>query len=185
MSRFSQYDTDEERLPEGMTRVGYDADTEVYTFQDSDGSYWESAPGNRYGHLTRVSGGPAQESDDDAADVERLLPTEQASYRQGVSWRTDLMPLLNFGLIIGVSLLLFIWYLHKATASASSSESSPLLQCGPGSAPYTVAKGDSCWGIADARGCEVDDILLKNPGLDCDVLRAGSEICVPEAAKQR
>jgi hypothetical protein len=36
-----------------MTRVGYDADTERYTFQDANGYLYESAPGNRYGNLTR------------------------------------------------------------------------------------------------------------------------------------
>ena len=39
-----------------MRRVGYDADTQTYTFRDSDGSHWESAPGNRYGRLTQISG---------------------------------------------------------------------------------------------------------------------------------
>jgi hypothetical protein len=37
-----------------MTRVGYDADTQIYTYRDSDGSYWEGAPGVRYGKLHRV-----------------------------------------------------------------------------------------------------------------------------------
>ncbi|SPO03161.1 uncharacterized protein DNG_05843 [Cephalotrichum gorgonifer] len=54
MGRFSYLDTDEERLPEGMKRVGYDADTQVYTYRDTDGSYWEGAPGVRYGKLFRV-----------------------------------------------------------------------------------------------------------------------------------
>ncbi len=55
MGRWSHLDSDEERLPSGMTRVGYDADTQVYTFRDaSDGSYWEGAPGCRYGKLHRV-----------------------------------------------------------------------------------------------------------------------------------
>ncbi|KAL2128354.1 hypothetical protein VTI74DRAFT_9295 [Chaetomium olivicolor] len=54
MGRWSHLDTDEERLPEGMTRVGYDADTQVYTYRDSDGSYWEGAPGCQYGKLHRV-----------------------------------------------------------------------------------------------------------------------------------
>jgi hypothetical protein len=54
MGRWSHLDTDEERLPEGMTRVGYDGDTQVYTYQDSDGSYWEGAPGVKYGRLYRV-----------------------------------------------------------------------------------------------------------------------------------
>lgn len=59
MSRFSYYDTDEERLPEGFERVGYDADTGVYTYRDTrDGSYWEGPAGSRYGRLTRV-GAPA------------------------------------------------------------------------------------------------------------------------------
>jgi hypothetical protein len=39
MTRFSYYDTDAERLPEDMMRVGYDADTQVYTYIDADGSY--------------------------------------------------------------------------------------------------------------------------------------------------
>lgn len=59
MGRRSYYDTDEERLPEGMTRIGYDADTETYTFRDADGSIWESAPGSRYGNLTKISNGSA------------------------------------------------------------------------------------------------------------------------------
>ena len=46
--------TDQDRLPEGMTRIGYDADTQTYTFKDADGSYWESAPGNEYGRLHRA-----------------------------------------------------------------------------------------------------------------------------------
>jgi hypothetical protein len=36
-----------------MTRVGYDADTQRYTFRDADGSLWESAEGSRYGTLHR------------------------------------------------------------------------------------------------------------------------------------
>ena len=44
---------DDYRLPEGMKRVGYDADTQKYYFRDSDGSLWESAEGNQYGELTQ------------------------------------------------------------------------------------------------------------------------------------
>lgn len=58
MGRWSHLDTDDERLPEGMARVGYDADTQVYTYRDSDGSYWEGAPGCQYGKLQRVSCAP-------------------------------------------------------------------------------------------------------------------------------
>lgn len=55
MGRWSHLDTDEERLPDGMARIGYDADSETYTFRDAaDGSLWRSAPGCQYGKLFRV-----------------------------------------------------------------------------------------------------------------------------------
>ncbi|KAK3331708.1 hypothetical protein B0T19DRAFT_85709 [Cercophora scortea] len=56
MGRWAHLDTDEERLPDGMTRVGYDADTQVYTYRDTDGSYWEGAPGSQYGRMHCVKG---------------------------------------------------------------------------------------------------------------------------------
>ncbi|KAF3059233.1 hypothetical protein GL218_04649 [Daldinia childiae] len=41
MGRWSYLDTDEERLPHGVKRIGYDADDQEYTFFDtSDGSIW-------------------------------------------------------------------------------------------------------------------------------------------------
>lgn len=36
-----------------MQRISYDADTQVYTYQDADGTLWEGAPGARYGVLKR------------------------------------------------------------------------------------------------------------------------------------
>jgi hypothetical protein len=58
MGRWSHLDSDEDRLPAGMSRVGYDADTQIYTYRDSDGSFWEGAPGCRYGKLHRVRSAP-------------------------------------------------------------------------------------------------------------------------------
>ncbi|OAA69097.1 peptidoglycan-binding LysM domain protein [Cordyceps fumosorosea ARSEF 2679] len=171
MPRQSRYDDDEERLPEGMTRVGYDADTGVYTFQDADGSYWESAPGSRYGRLTRVGHELAAEDD----DAQPFLPGNASAGRL-VSWRHELMPLLNFGVIIGVALLLLWWYLHVA---ARSDEGSALV-CPTGAEPYTIRHGDTCWDIAEAHGGSVDDVLALNPKLDCDKLPVGSQICLEE-----
>ena len=45
---------DDENLPEGMKRVGYDADTQTYTYHDQDGSLWEGEPGSRYGVLRQT-----------------------------------------------------------------------------------------------------------------------------------
>jgi len=61
MGRWAYYDTDSERLPAGMERIGYDADTQEYTYRDSDGSIWRGASGARYGSLTKVSNGRKRE----------------------------------------------------------------------------------------------------------------------------
>lgn len=177
MSRFSRYDTDDERLPDGMTRVGYDADTQVYTFQDSsDGSYWESAPGNQYGQLTRVGDGSA--SDDE--DTEPFLISEQSVAQP--SWRAELMPLLNFGVLIGLCLLLLFWYLHSAASPDRSEQKAPKIKCEDNSAPYTIHQGDTCWSLGQDRTISVDDIVRLNAGLDCQKLRLGLAICLPEVA---
>lgn len=55
MGRWSQYDSDEHRLPEGLVRIAYDADTRVHTFRDtSSGKLYRSTPGNAYGTLYPV-----------------------------------------------------------------------------------------------------------------------------------
>lgn len=36
-----------------MQRVGYDADTQTYTYEDANGCNWEGAAGDRYGTLRR------------------------------------------------------------------------------------------------------------------------------------
>ncbi|KAH6886220.1 peptidoglycan-binding LysM [Thelonectria olida] len=172
MSRFSRYDTDEERLPEGMERVGYDADTQVYTFRDVDGSYWEGAPGSQYGHLTKVSEG-------DADDEDHTTPFLGSGHHSDLpSWRNDLRPLLNFGVLIGVSLLLLFWFLRWSAGSGEKME--PL--CPEGLTSYTVQQGDSCWDIADKHGLTVDDLIKSNTGLDCKALQADSKICLPESS---
>ncbi|KAG6857496.1 hypothetical protein H0H87_002121 [Tephrocybe sp. NHM501043] len=54
MSSWTQFEEDSYRLPEGMKRIEYDADTKVYTFQDRDGKRYQGAPGEEYGVLTPV-----------------------------------------------------------------------------------------------------------------------------------
>lgn len=74
-SRFAEYDADEDHLPQGMTRIGYDADTETYTFSSADGSIWEGSPGSRYGNLTRVGLPVRQPSDTQRVQTEGLAPS--------------------------------------------------------------------------------------------------------------
>ncbi|TDZ17945.1 hypothetical protein C8034_v010162 [Colletotrichum sidae] len=174
MSRFSRYDTDEERLPEGMQRVGYDADSQVYTYQDADGSYWEGAPGNQYGQLTQVSAGGRETRNGrrpvmDPAATHMMWETERKNWRQG--WQ----PLLNFFLIIGLFLLLLTWWLYRTPTEE-------LPQCGEQAVPYKISKGDTCWGIAEEHKMSVEDIVKANEMLNCDKLRIGMSICLPSVA---
>jgi hypothetical protein len=169
MSRFSRYDTDEERLPDGMSRVGYDADTQVYTFQDADGSYWESAPGSQYGRLTRISG-PAV--DDDANDSDPFIGSQDPTPK--TSWRHDMMPLLNFGVLVGLSLLALFWFIGRKTPP----ETVELVSC-PGRS-VTVQMNDSCWDLAEVEGITVDEMVAMNTGLDCSKLMVGYNICLSE-----
>ncbi|KAE9392805.1 hypothetical protein BT96DRAFT_924468 [Gymnopus androsaceus JB14] len=57
MGRWTQYDEDDYRLPEGFKRVAYDADTGQYTYQDTRGNEWNGAPYQTHGTLR-----PAEES---------------------------------------------------------------------------------------------------------------------------
>lgn len=47
-------DNDGDRLPHGMVRVGYDADSQIYRYRDVDGSTWHGPAGHRYGVLTKA-----------------------------------------------------------------------------------------------------------------------------------
>ncbi|KAI1355563.1 carbohydrate-binding module family 50 protein [Xylaria sp. FL0043] len=177
MARWSEYDTDEERLPEGMQRIGYDADTQTYTFRDADGSIWESAPGNRYGQLRRVDGPPTLPSygeEDESSPAQQLMYSESA---RPTSWRQEMMPLLNWFLLVGLFLLVVIWFI-----SGSSKGSNEVVRsCEDDTTPYKIKNGDTCWAIAEARSVSLDALLESNEGLDCDKLSVGETICVPKA----
>ncbi|PFH53483.1 hypothetical protein AMATHDRAFT_1143 [Amanita thiersii Skay4041] len=56
MGRWTQCEEDSSRLPEGMVRVAYDADTMRYTFRDMrSGQLYRSAPGEAFGTLYPVT----------------------------------------------------------------------------------------------------------------------------------
>lgn len=93
MGRFTDDDSDEARLPEGMIRIGYDADSQRYTFRDQDGSLWESAPGNRYGELRPVGYQPSE------ADVEATNLAIEEDHQSA------LRTMLPFGILIFLVLL--------------------------------------------------------------------------------
>lgn len=56
MSRKWEHDGDDARIaPCGSVRVGYDADTQTYTYRHPNGDYYEGPPGSEYGPLRLVS----------------------------------------------------------------------------------------------------------------------------------
>jgi len=182
MSRWSQYDEDSYRLPEGMKRIGYDSDTGRYLFRDQTGSIWQGGEGAEFGEMTRVSHGRRPEPDEQEvqtslrADGYQPIATgdsEPLAFRHQMNasaYRT----LAPFFLIIGVSLLL-IW---KFIFSYGWSE--PQSPC-PGNAttPYMVQPGEYCWEIAHTHNCTLDELELLNPDVNCDSLLPGTVVCLP------
>lgn len=203
-SRYTELDTDEERLPQGMVRAGYDADTQIYTFRDLDGSLWEGPPGARYGHLTKVANAPKPPSNLENIDVEAAHgddapppydETEAAqpfldheTARNNLNqrwsddamkrhWRAELMPLLNFFFILALFLMGVFWFLGWMAKSEHMSH------CGPGSHGHQIQRGETCWSIANMHGIDVNKLREANEGLNCELLRVGSAICVPAMPK--
>ncbi|EIM83566.1 uncharacterized protein STEHIDRAFT_63096 [Stereum hirsutum FP-91666 SS1] len=185
MGRWTQYDEDEARLPEGMTRVGYDSDTGKYYFRDSDGSLWEGPEGAQYGEMVKVSDAPiALGESSNGNDVEpggradgySPLAVDPVSLFNGTRIRSEspYRMLFPFLLIIIVILLL----IGRLVVFPSSSSSTPAKLCPSGSTASVIVKGDTCWAIAKSHESSVDDLLSLNPGLDCDTLKPGQRICV-------
>lgn len=193
MGRWTQYDEDSYRLPEGMKRIGYDADTGRYTFQDRDGSLWTGAQGAEFSEMTRVSGPTrgrqADEGSDDAHedDMEAQLSTTRGdgyaplsndplntpmAHHQGVN-AGAYQNLLPFLLMIGVFLLIVWRYVFPALIPP---ESEP---CPTNTEAYWVKPGDSCWAIANGHDCPFERFKELNPEVNCDVLMPGSTICLP------
>lgn len=157
---------DEERLPEHFKRVGYDADTQTYTFEDtSTGRTYESAPGNRYGALN-PAGQPR-----DPADIE----AHNIQIKKGNKEAVRLM--LPFALLVLLCLILLFKFLSGGTATDQQTQ----IQCGQGTKEIQVEKGETCWEIGKAHSVGVDELLALqgNNGVQCDKLRVGQGICVP------
>lgn len=218
------YDDDQDRLPDGMVRVGYDADTQVYTFRDTDGSLWEGPPGCEYGHLTKVANAPkppAPPSDLEAGGDSSSAPHEHAPppsydeseaampflnhaaynnseeqwrtttgrsssssrYMMAKHWRAELMPLLNFFMILALFLVGLFWFLGWMTGSSGGGGGAHSLLCGPGAHAHKIQAGETCWGIAQMHAIDVEQLREANGGLNCDLLRVGAAICVPAMPK--
>ncbi|KAF7307581.1 Peptidoglycan-binding domain protein [Mycena indigotica] len=181
MGRWSQQDEDSERLPAGMTRIGYDSDTQRYYFRDRNGSVWQGAQGAEFSEMTRVDGPSGYDTNEDLeaaprrSDGYQPLATD-SSARLSPAYSSAYRTLFPFFLLIGVVLLL-IWRLILSPGLAAPKNPCP----DPETRRYTVEPGDSCWEIAKANGVTLEQLRRANYGLECERLIPGSTMCVPKA----
>jgi hypothetical protein len=98
-----------------------------------------------------------------------ILKTPRVRFAKDNSYRM----LFPFFLIIIVFLLL-VFRLVLPTSSRA-----PEVTCPSGSTASMVVTGDTCWDIAVAHGCKLDELLKLNPAVDCEKLRPGQSLCVP------
>ncbi|KAJ7303021.1 hypothetical protein DFH08DRAFT_986971 [Mycena albidolilacea] len=93
MGRWTQYNEDSTRLPVGMQRIGYDADTARYTFSDEEGNIYTGPAHEEYGVLSLVRSSSADDVErphafaSDAEDV-----PAQANGSPSTSTFHDLLP---------------------------------------------------------------------------------------------
>jgi hypothetical protein len=171
-TKYSRLDTDEERLPENMTRIGYDADTEQYQYQDTtDGSHWQGPPGSRHGVLRPVGW------TDPRSDEERLLASEQQDRhlkeQEKEAWRY----LLPFFLLCGV-FLLGVWYVIGGRGFWTETR-----VCGHGTYKVEIRAGDTCWSLAGEKADVLEQLKHLNEGVNCDRLGVGDVLCLPDGGK--
>lgn len=177
--------------------MGYDADTQVYTFRDSDGAYYESAPGNRYGVLRPTGESSGHSSAPDEASASLISP-EKSKHDIGdeesldgdsdlAEWQLDARRARRarrhaaaskdpFGTRQAIKMLLpfallvivFLLAFFKFLSGASTDEKQPQVDCAEGFQAVEVQSGETCWAIAKARGITVDELTGIQGNEDVD-----------------
>jgi hypothetical protein len=163
-TRYSRLDSDSERLPENMTRIGYDAATSRYQYQDTtDGSYWEGPPGSEYGVLRPV-GWVDPRSDDERQEGDKILAElDRESWRYMFPWF----------LLCGV-FLLGVWWVVGGRGFWSKE-----VHCIGGLERVQIRNGDTCWKIAGETAEGMERLRRVNEWLNCERLGVGDYVCVP------
>ncbi|KAH7082489.1 hypothetical protein FB567DRAFT_594962 [Paraphoma chrysanthemicola] len=169
MGRWTDMDDDERRLPDGMQRIGYDSDTERYTFRDTDGSLYESAPGSRYGNLQPVG--------------HRYTPQEVEERNERI--RTGYWSSVRMFMPFALAVLVFLLVMFKLVDGGFGMTWAPrreVLNCANGTSQIQVQTGDSCWRLGQEYGVSVDELkrIAGNEKIECDKLRMLQGICVPD-----
>ncbi|KAG9313857.1 carbohydrate-binding module family 50 protein [Chiua virens] len=182
MGRWTQYDEDDYRLPEGVKRIGYDTDTGCYYFRDREGLVYKGPEGSQFGELTQVADLPvtvSAEGDDDDVEAasaradgyEPLSIDEHGSRHvlRGGAYRT----LFPFFLIVAVTLLL-IWRLAFSPTIAAPAP------CPSTTISYIIQPGDTCWDLTRRYNSTLDKFQIVNPKVVCSDLHPGERVCIPD-----
>ncbi|KAK7051561.1 hypothetical protein VNI00_004540 [Paramarasmius palmivorus] len=182
MGRWTQYDEDSYRLPEGMKRVGYDSDTQKYFFRDRDGTLWEGPEGAEFGEMKRVADSDSSRFQREENDDIEALPTRSDGYgplatdpNHSVSYRKDsaYRTLFPFFLLIAVVMLLLWRVLFQSSGPAPPA-------CPKNASVYRVQPGDTCWQISKDNGIPLDRLMGMNEKVNCDKLMPGCVMCLPK-----
>jgi hypothetical protein len=177
----SRWTYDEDRLPEGFSLTGYDADEQLYYFSDQNGCTWYSP--TRHGDgMTRVSNNSSRATHEEDGEVDiasnnatpdgyQRIPNPFPDTAGGDN--NGFRQLYPFFLLIGVVLLLC----GKFILFPGMHHSEP--QCPSSSSSYMLQPGDTCWEISHQHGIPLEQLEAVNPDKDCAVLMPGSTICIP------
>lgn len=193
MGRWSQYDEDDYRLPEGMKRVGYDSDSGRYYFRDADSTYWRGAQGEYFGEMTKVEDSEVPNTilpgnndgyDLEASprprngDYEMVLDEEHRPMAHNARVSVDsFRSLFPFFLIIAVVILL-IWRLVIPPGLWT-----PARVCPEGTSLHWIQPGESCWELSSHHGWSLEKFKEANPKVVCDPLMPGTSVCLPPSLK--
>ncbi|TRM66913.1 hypothetical protein BD626DRAFT_627373 [Schizophyllum amplum] len=97
MGRWTQFDEDPFRLPDGFKRVAYDTDSKRYTFVDAHGTKYVGNPGEEYGSMTPVDALPVQPRPGAFSEEYINRPLPASSDTEAASSFLDILPSSRIG----------------------------------------------------------------------------------------
>ena len=102
------------------------------------------------------------------------------AYQPAMAHKSDInagayRTLFPFFLLISAVLLLVWRLVLSPTLSTASVKLCPKAQ----TIPHLVQPGDTCWEIAKAQGCSLEELKELNAKAHCDKLMPGEVVCVP------
>ncbi|KAJ8085155.1 hypothetical protein PM082_003939 [Marasmius tenuissimus] len=178
MGRWTQYDEDSYRLPEGFKRVGYDADRQKYIFEDTAGATWEGREGEEFGEMKKgvyepdayrppgsnnrispfcaVSGGSGRSQNAEDDDVEYGGGSGRADGYQRLPGGPNQATAQSartgaYRTIFPFFLIIAVVLLLvlRAVSPQSSRPVTPECVHSDESLVQTIRSGDTCWGICE------------------------------------